>query len=211
MNLNRDPYQMTAKYYDFLIEPLNRDLIAVGMKMFPFKAGMFVLDVGCGTGAHLDLYQKVGCKVFGIDLSPAMLDVARQKLGKRAELQLGDASQMPYSDGKFDLIVVFLALHEMPAPLRSAVMKELKRVMKKDGRILLIDYHPNPIRFPKGWFFKAVIIFFEIAAGREHFKNYRDFITCQGLPALITTHQLSIDRKKIVSGGNIGLFLLRLQ
>ena len=211
MNLNRDPYQKIAKYYDLLIEPLNRSLIAVAMKTFPFKAGMFVLDVGCGTGTHLDLYQKIGCKVFGIDLSPAMLDVARQKLGDRAELHLGDASQMPYSDGTFDLVVTFLTLHEMPALLRSAVMKELKRVMKKDGRILLIDYRPGPIRFLKGWFIKAVIIFFEIAAGREHFKNYRDFISCEGLPTLITAHQLSIDRKKIVNGGNIGLFLLRLQ
>jgi ubiquinone/menaquinone biosynthesis C-methylase UbiE len=97
----------------------------------------------------------------------------------------------------------------MPRAVRSAVINESKRTLNEDGRILLIDFHPGPIQPLKGWLNKSIITFAEIAAGREHFKNYRDFMANKGLPELISTHGLSIDKEKIVSGGNIALFLLR--
>lgn len=203
-----DSYRKTAKRYDVVVEPLIKSLRATSMKMVPPEEEMLVLDVGCGTGTYLDLYQKGSCKVFGMDLSPAMINIARTKLGKRAELHLGDASQMPYPDGTFDLVVAFFALHEMPAPIRSKVVNESKRVMKKDGRILLVDYHPGPIRFPKGWILKIVITCIEMAAGQEHFRNYRDFLSRRGVFPLVTEHQLSVEKEKFVIGGNIGLFLL---
>jgi ubiquinone/menaquinone biosynthesis C-methylase UbiE len=176
--------------------------------MFPTEEGMLVLDVGCGTGTLLDLYQQTGCRVFGIDASPAMLEVARGKLGHRADLRLGDATRMPYASGRFDLVAIVLALHEMPAPDRSAVLDEVKRVLKNDGRILLIDYHLGPIRFPEGWLAKTVITFFELTAGGEHLRNYRDFLAHDGLPTLIARHQLAVEKKLIVGGGSLGLFLL---
>ena len=203
-----DPYRKTARRYDMVVEPLIKSLRATSMKMVPPEEKMLVLDVGCGTGTYLDLYQKGSSRVFGMDRSPAMIDIARTKLGKRAELHLGDASQMPYNDATFDLVVAFFALHEMPTPIRSKVVNESKRVMKKDGRILLVDYHPGPIRFPKGWILKIVITCVEMAAGKEHFRNYRDFLACRGLVSFVTEHQLSVEKEKIVTGGNIGLFLL---
>lgn len=203
-----DPYRKIARRYDALIEPFIKGLRATSMKMVPSKEEMLVLDVGCGTGTYLNLYQKGSCKAFGMDLSPAMIDIAQRKLGKRAGLHLGDASHMPYPDGTFDLVVVFFALHEMPAPIRSTAVNESKRVMKKDGRILLVDYHPGPIRFPKGWILKMMITCVEMAAGQEHFRNYRNFLACRGVFPLITQHRLSVEREKIATGGNIGLFLL---
>ena len=203
-----DPYRRIAKLYDSLFEPLNKGLRAIGMKMFPPKQSMLVLDVGCGTGIHLERYQKAGCQVFGIDLSPSMLQVARNRLGVDANLHMGDASNMPYSDNKFDLIIMSTVLHEMPSAVRSAVIYESKRTLKEDGRILLIDFHPGPIQPLKGWINKSIISFAEIAAGREHFKNYRNFMATKGLPALISIHGLSVAQEKIVSGGNIALFLL---
>ena len=207
--MNKDPYKKVAKLYDRLFEPLNKGLRAIGFKMYPPQRGMSVLDVGCGTGIHLELYQRAGCTVAGIDLSPSMLQVARERLGKCADLRLDDASKMPYPDRSFDLIIMFTVLHEMSQEVRSAVIAESKRVLNKDGRILLIDFHPGPIRPFKGWLFKTIITFIEIMAGGEHYKNYRDFMAADGLPALISTHELSIDKEKIVSGGNIALVLLR--
>jgi demethylmenaquinone methyltransferase/2-methoxy-6-polyprenyl-1,4-benzoquinol methylase len=204
-----DPYKKNAKLYDTFIGPLTSGLRALGMKMFPPREGMAVLDVGCGTGIHLELYQKAGCNVYGIDQSPSMLQVARNKLGDSANLYMGDASDMPYPDKKFDLIVMSTVLHEMPRAVRAAVINESKRTLKEEGRILLIDFHPGPIRPLKGWLYKSLITFVEFTGGREHFKNYRDFIANKGLPAIASAHGLSIDKKKIVSGGNIALFLLR--
>ena len=110
--MRMDPYRKIARRYDALIEPFIKGLRASSMKMVPSKEEMRVLDVGCGTGTYLNLYQKGSCKAFGMDRSPAMLDIARKKLGKRAEFHIGDAAHMPYPDGTFDLVVAFLACHE---------------------------------------------------------------------------------------------------
>jgi ubiquinone/menaquinone biosynthesis C-methylase UbiE len=204
-----DPYKKVAKFYDSLFEPLNKGLRSIGLKMFPPKEGMFVLDVGCGTGIHLERYHKAGCEVFGIDLSPSMLQVARDRLGASANLHLGDASNMPYSDRMFDLTIMSTVLHEMPPDVQTGVIDESIRTLKDDGRILLIDFHPGPIKPLKGWINKSIITTAEIAAGRKHFKNYRHFIKNKGLPVLISAHGLSVGQEKIVGGGSIALFLLR--
>lgn len=204
----KDPYKKAAKIYDRYVEPSIAFIRQIGMKMYPPQEGMHVLDVGCGTGTNLMLYHEAGCKVFGIDLSPAMVEVAQKKLGDRAEIRQGEASKMAYPDGLFDLVIGFLTLHEMPSQIRPAVISEMARVMKPDGRILLIDHHPGPFRFPKGWIYRAIILFFEIMAGREHFMNHRDFLSRKGLPNLISTQNLRVVSKKIVSGGNIALFLV---
>ena len=209
--MSRNPYGTSARWYDTVVGPVTDDLRAIGLRMFPAKEGMLVLDVACGTGTLLDLYQQTGCRVFGIDASAAMLEVARGKLDRDADLRLGDATRMPYADGRFDLVTIVLALHEMPAADRSAVLNEVKRVMKEDGRLLLIDSHPGPIRFPEGWLAKTVITFFEVIAGGEHLRNYRDFLAHDGLPTLIARHQLAVEKKRIIGGGSLGLFLLSRQ
>jgi ubiquinone/menaquinone biosynthesis C-methylase UbiE len=206
---NDDPYRRIARVYDRIFEPVNAGLRALGVRMFPPFEGMTVLDVGCGTGIHLERYQKAGCDVFGIDLSPTMLQVARKRLGENANLHMADASNMPFSDGQFDLIILTTVLHEMSRSARSAVICEAKRVLKEDGRILLIDFHPGPIRPLKGWLYKGGITLVEFIAGGEHYKHCRDFLANNGLPGLIDSNGLSIDKEKIVGGGNMALFLLR--
>ncbi len=203
-----DPYKRVARIYDRLFEPLNSGLRSLGLKMFPPREGMRVLDVGCGTGVHLEHYQKAGCDVYGIDLSPSMLQVARKRLGESANLHMGNASKMPYSDKSFDLIIMSEVLHEMPRTVRSTVLEESKRTLKEDGRILLIDFHPGPIRPFRGWKYKSIITLAEIMAGRRHFKNYRDFMAHKGLPGLISSHGFFIVKEKIVGGGNMTLLVL---
>jgi ubiquinone/menaquinone biosynthesis C-methylase UbiE len=206
--MGKDPYKKIARKYDRYVEPSLALIRQTGIRMYTPIEGMHVLDVGCGTGTNLMLYHEAGCKIFGIDLSPTMVGEAQKKLGDRAEIRLGDASKMPYSDDSFDLVTGIFTLHEMPNQIRPAVINEMVRVMKHGGRILLIDYHLGAIRFPKGWMYKAIILFFEIMAGREHFRNYRDFLSRNCLPNLISTKNLQLLNEKIVSGGNIALFLL---
>jgi demethylmenaquinone methyltransferase/2-methoxy-6-polyprenyl-1,4-benzoquinol methylase len=205
----KDPYKRTARFYDSLVEPPNAVLRKIGLEICPPRAGMKVLEVGCGTGTNLSLYDEAGCDVFGIDLSPAMLEVARHKLGEHADLRLADAAQMPYADDSFDLVVAFLTLHEMPTATRNAVMNEMVRVVNRGGRLLLIDFRSGPIRFPKGWLFKGLIVSMEVAAGREHFHNYRDFLAREGLEGLISAHGLSVETQKVVSAGNMHAYVAR--
>lgn len=205
----KDPYRKYAAHYDCFVGRFTNALRHIGMKMHPPKPGAKVLEVGCGTGTNLMLYQRAGCSVYGIDLSPSMLEVARAKLGEGADLQLGNASNMPYQDNFFDSVIAMFMLHEMPREIRPQVMREMIRVTKQGGKILIIDFHPGPIRFPRGWIYWPFILLIERVAGREHFSNYRDFLSHKGLPGLIEAQQVIVDRQKIVSAGNIAFFLLK--
>jgi ubiquinone/menaquinone biosynthesis C-methylase UbiE len=207
--LKEDPYKNSARKYDFFVEPFNKTLRQIGIGLHPPVPGMNVLDVGCGTGTTLTHYQKAGCNVFGIDSSPAMLSVTKTKLGSEANLLLGDASNMEYPSDFFDMIITMMTLHEMAPTVRLGVFDEMIRVLKKDGRILVIDYHPSNQIFPKGWMHKSVIYFFETMAGSEHFRNFRHFIAADGIPGLVEARNLDIEKKKIVGSGNLGIFVLR--
>jgi ubiquinone/menaquinone biosynthesis C-methylase UbiE len=199
----KDPYRRIARLYDTIVEPSNAVMRKVVLGMVPPRQGMRVLEVGCGTGTNLELYQQAGCEIHGIDLSPSMLEMARAKLGEGADLRLGDAADMPYEDRAFDLVTGFLTLHEMPSTVRESTVSEMIRVVEPQGRLLLIDYDSGPVRFPKGWLFRAMIVVLEIGAGREHFRNYRDFNARDGLPGLIERHALTVIAKKMLSAGNI--------
>jgi ubiquinone/menaquinone biosynthesis C-methylase UbiE len=203
----KDPYRRIARFYDLVVEPFNAALRRYMLKMARPQSGMNVLEIGCGTGTNLELFADAGCEVTGVDLSPAMIDVARRKLGDRADLRLGDASEMSFADGSFDLVVSFLSLHEMPPAVRPLVMKEMVRVADDDGGVLLIDYHPGPIAFPKGWLYKSVICAIEFGAGWEHFQNHRDFLARKGLALLMADNGLSAVRSRTLAGGNIHVVL----
>ena len=205
----KDPYKKFSKFYDSLIEPMNSGLRSIGFKMLPPKSGIKVLDIGCGTGAHLVHYQKVLCQVFGVDTSPSMLKRARLKLGERADLRQVDASTLPYPDNQFDIILLSTVLHEMAPDLRVKVLTEAHRVLKESGRMLIIDFHPGPLKPIKGYIFKIIINVVEFMAGREHFKNSRQYLATGGIPALIDTCKLHIENYKIVSGGNFGIFIIK--
>ena len=210
-NLRTDPYRSIARWYDRLFEPINKGLRVVGLRLFLPQAGMAILDVGCGTGAHLELYQRYECALYGIDPSPSMLEHAKKRLKDSTSLYRGDASAMPFEDRSFDLVIAMLALHEMKHATRSSVIREMKRVLKTSGRILLIDYHPSPVRPFKGWLTRTIILLAEVAAGREHFRNYRQFIAIEGLPTLITEHALIVKKQRIVGDGALALFLLGVE
>ena len=206
--MSEDPYRRVARIYDRLFEPANRNLRELGMRLYPPGEGARVLDIGCGTGVHLELYRKAGCKPSGIDASAAMLDVARQRLGPGADLRLGDATRMPYADASFDLILCMLVLHEMEQGMRLAVLAEMRRLLAAGGRVLVIDYHAGPARPLKGWLTKVFILLAEMAAGRRHFRNYRHFMSLGGVPALIAGSRLAEEQRKVVAGGTLVLHLL---
>jgi ubiquinone/menaquinone biosynthesis C-methylase UbiE len=204
----KDAYRFTAKWYDSLFEPINQGLRLIGLRMFLPKAGMSILDVGCGTGAHLEFYQRFDCDLSGIDPSPAMLAQARNRLGDTADLYLGSATEMPYPDSAFDLVVSMLVLHEMDHDIRLGTLAEIHRVLKDDGKVLLIDFNPGRPQGWEGWRTKTVIFFSELAAGWDHFRNYRHFMRINGLEGLYEKTGLNLGKKKVVGGGQLALILL---
>ena len=204
-----DPYKKVAAWYDRLFERFNKGLWEIGLSLYPPQKQMRVLDIGCGTGAHLRMYQKAGCEVFGIDKSPSMLHQARIRLGPSGNLCLANAAQPPLAKRSFELILLSFFLHELPAKIRLAVVSEATDLLREDGRLVIIDYHTGPIRGMKGWVTKLFIVCVEMAAGMKHFWAFRHFLSNKGLPEILSRHHLSEVKRKIVSGGNLVVVVAR--
>lgn len=98
------------------------------------------LDVGCGTGFHLPLLHELGWTLTGVDLSEDQLRFARERAGEFAEVLQGDAVDLPFADGTFDL--VFSAFTHTDMHDFAGVVAEGTRVLAPDGRFVYIGVHP---------------------------------------------------------------------
>ena len=88
-----------------------------------------LLDVGCGTGNLLLLISsKYEASFAGVDISPDMLEIARDKLGEKADLIVGDSENLPFDDESFDVVTCTDSFHHYPHP--GNVLLEFKRVLK---------------------------------------------------------------------------------
>jgi ubiquinone/menaquinone biosynthesis C-methylase UbiE len=169
---------------------------------------MQVLDVGCGTGAQLSAYAHAGCHVSCVDLSPGMLDVARRRLGSEADVREASGAEIPFPDERFDLATISFVLHEIPFIDRGQILDEMQRVLKPGGAILVIDFQPRPYRGIEGLVVRAGIVVIEIGAGRDHWRNHRDFLRRGGVEALARAHGLSVHDRRLRGGGTLGVTLL---
>jgi SAM-dependent methyltransferase len=104
-----------------------------------------VLEIGVGTGRNLPYYPNEA-RLTGVDLNPAMLDIARQRatdLGREVDLRLGDAQALDFPDSRFDTVVATLALSSIPDD-RIAVA-EARRVLRPGGRFIVLDFVRSPL------------------------------------------------------------------
>ena len=207
--MEHDAYRRYASIYDRLYEPVARRLREAGLRLLSPRKNISILDVCCGTGTQLALYKIDGCRLVGIDLSPSMLDVARQKLGQDAELRQEDATHMSFPGGSFDLVTMVLSLHEMPSNLRPAVLRECMRVVASGGSIMLMDFHNGPYPFPRGWLWKSLLTIMEISMGRAHFANYRDFLAHGALEGLIAEQGFAIQKRFVFESGVAAVYVVR--
>ncbi|HEX6759228.1 MAG TPA: class I SAM-dependent methyltransferase [Propionibacteriaceae bacterium] len=105
-----------------------------------------VLEIAIGTGRNLPFYPR-GIQLTGIDFSPAMLDIARNRaaeLGMDVTLLEADAQHLPFADDRFDTVVCTLALSSIPDP--AAAINEMYRVLHPGGQLLVVGHVASPYR-----------------------------------------------------------------
>lgn len=120
---------------------------AEALRLANIQQGQHVLDVACGTGRGIvGLAEAVGTtgKVDALDLSEAMLDQARAKLTKlglsdRIHFKQGNAGELPYPDGTFDLVYNGYMFDLIPLDGFMPILKEMARVLKPGGKLVLIN------------------------------------------------------------------------
>jgi ubiquinone/menaquinone biosynthesis C-methylase UbiE len=111
-----------------------------------------VLDVGCGTGFLALLFAELGHLVTGIDLAPAMLNVARQKaeqLHLNLRLRVENAAAVQDPDATYDLVIARHVIWILPDPKRA--VQEWLRVLRPGGRLALIEgkWRPEESKFAR--------------------------------------------------------------
>jgi ubiquinone/menaquinone biosynthesis C-methylase UbiE len=99
-----------------------------------------VLEVAVGTGKNLRYYPR-GCRINAVDLSREMLGIAQKRAARlqmNVSFLLADAEALPFSDASFDTVVSSLSTCTFPDPV--AALREMARVCRTDGKILLLEH-----------------------------------------------------------------------
>ena len=150
-----DDYKHLSKIYN-LLEPFLSKIRKQVLKLLKQENVETVIDICCGTGTLVQLLNKNGFDAIGIDSSKSMLSKAGSKCF------LCDAWNIPYKN--FDCAVIFLALHEKDFETQSKIISEMKRIVKKDGLLVFVDYNARK---------SFIINLIERIAGKERSEERR--------------------------------------
>jgi phosphatidylethanolamine/phosphatidyl-N-methylethanolamine N-methyltransferase len=146
-----DAYRRWAPVYDYTFGLVAKEGRRHAVDIINARDGR-VLEVGVGTGLSLPGYSR-HLEVVGIDLSPEMLEKARERvaggsLGHVTGLHEMDASDLRFPDASFDTVVAMYVMTVVPDP--EAVMRELSRVTKPGGEVMLVN-HFSQREGVRGW------------------------------------------------------------
>ncbi len=133
-------YNWMAKGYDafMIVFPLWKKWIK---KIIPYIEGKKILEVSFGSGYLMTQYAKDNLDIHGIDYNEKMLEIASKKMRSKkinAKLSKANIEELPFPDNTFDTVINTMAFTGYPNGDKA--MSELKRVLKKDGTLLLVDF-----------------------------------------------------------------------
>ncbi len=114
------------------------------VKWAKVRAGQNVLDVGCGTGVVAITAARIGGRIYGVDLTPELLERARENASVanvEIDFREGDAEELPFTDATFD--VVLSQFGHMFAPRPDIAIREMLRVLKPGGTIAFATWPPE--------------------------------------------------------------------
>ena len=168
----------TARYVDTIenliflgrVERLWQALI----RQADLRPGEKVLDVGCGTGRVVSLAATlVGDegRVVGIDASPKMIELARERVrkeGTKAEFRTAVMEELSFAESSFDVVLSSQALHHVPRDAKVRAVREMLRVLRPGGRLLILDHGK-----PYAWYLKILFFPFRWNVAEYQAENFR--------------------------------------
>jgi len=185
-------YRIISKFYDLLdviyFKDTNTNPRKGMLEYIPDKK-LKVLDLCIGTAANSITIaeNRPKSEIVGIDLSKDMLTVAKEKIGKRGIRNITtyvmDATNIGFDDNYFDIVVISLVLHEVDDNIRNKIIIEAKRVLKKKGRIIILEWD-KPNKFTHKLLF-SIIELLEPKGFKEFLQlNMKEYVEKFSLKAL---------------------------
>jgi ubiquinone/menaquinone biosynthesis C-methylase UbiE len=148
------------------------------------RAQGLILDVACGTGMNFPMFP-VNSEITAIDLSPRMIEIAKQK-ARALHLNLRglvmDAQKLEFPDQSFDTVTSTLSTCTFPDPIQA--LQEMKRVCRKDGLILLLEHGHSSMPWLAGYQDRHVLKHYQQHAGCRWNQDPLDLISAAGLKVL---------------------------
>lgn len=139
--LTRARYQRVSPIYDKIESLMERLFHPWREKLWQFVYGPQVLEVGVGTGKNMEFWPP-NCRITAIDLTPGMLDIARQRMKslnrQDHDLRLGDVQHLEFPSSTFDTVVATFVFCSVPDPIQG--LRELGRAVRPNGQILLLEH-----------------------------------------------------------------------
>ncbi len=185
-----------SRLYEIFVDPLlkkEREMIAESLGDIK---GQRILDVACGTGVQAAIFARKGAIVTGIDSDPSMVKVATKKKQKNLSFEVADATKLPFKNDSFYCSSISLGFHEMPGRLRPKVLAEMRRVIKKEGVLIITDFDIPLKKNLFGLIAKSA----EFLTNRENFTNYS---YSGGLENMLIRSGLEIEDYLLFKQGNI--------
>ncbi|PPC87803.1 MAG: SAM-dependent methyltransferase [Hyphomicrobium sp.] len=169
----REAYRRWAPVYDYTFGRISTAGRRHAVEIINASAGS-VLEVGVGTGLSLPEY-KSDLNIVGIDLAPEMLERAQERVDQEGlknvtGLHEMDASNLQFPDGSFDTVVAMYVITVVPNP--EKVMRELARVVKPGGQILLVN-HFSQEEGVRGWVERRMAPFADLVGWHSVFDVSR--------------------------------------
>ena len=161
-----------APVYDIFVTPMAglRDRV---VSFADAKPGSRILDVGTGTGKQAFAFAKLGYDVVGVDLSDAMLKVASKKNRyKNATFSMADAANLPFADAGFDVSCTSFVIHTMPSTIRERVLKEMVRVTRPGGMVLIVDFGLPQNRLHRLLDYSLIYGVFSLFHGHRYYAEF---------------------------------------
>jgi 2-polyprenyl-3-methyl-5-hydroxy-6-metoxy-1,4-benzoquinol methylase len=127
----------------------------VGFDQWPGKK---VLEVGCGLGTDLLQFARGGADVYGVDLTEKGASLTKKRLRLAAfagNISVGDSESLPFKSNYFDLVYSWGVIHHTPDT--QAAAKEIVRVCKPGGRILVMLYHRRSLLALQAWLYYGLL------------------------------------------------------
>lgn len=157
---------------------------------FDGHAGESILEIGCGAGADLEQFVRGGAIATAVDITPAHVRLARERLQGRAEVFEAGGTALPFADASFDYVYSHGVLHHIEQPRR--VVEEIYRVLKPGGRFNVMVYawwsfHRIQLMLRKGSKWKLYV---ENSRDPVHI----DFYTKKGLNRLFAPAELTLEK-----------------